>query len=202
MGRMLGEVDLLGLNQFGENPGISPIYGTLIGGGVASVAKVALARMGKPNPNFWGFVVGGLTAGGMYFAGKMTRHAALGAAAGAFLAAGVDWLMGEMLNSGTPTAGVGIPQIQYLNGPMGLPQVEYLNGAGNLGLPGIAPVPPSYGTIPGVYGAGVAGPQFGQSPPVDLLGQGGATQDQVQLLGGPTLSGLASAYGATLLGNH
>lgn len=62
-----------------------------------------------------------------------------------------------------------------------------------MGLPGLAPVPPIYGA------AGMAGVSLSQSPPVDLLGRATNGSQQASLLGSPSLSGLSSAYGATLL---
>ena len=192
MASLLGEVDLLGLDAFGNNPGVDALYGTMIGGGISAIAEKIAVKSGKDG-NFWGFAAGTASAAALYFHWK-TRHAALGALAGAFFASGFDWLLGKLFGS-TPT---GLPTIERLNG-LGLPQVEYLNGG--LGATGIFDVPPSYGTIPGVYGpSGIAGTQFGQAPPIDLLGEQSPQAQQLQLMGGPTVSGLANAYGATLLG--
>lgn len=197
--KMLGSVDLFGLNQFGQNPGISPIYGTLIGGGVAATASFAASKTkfaGKAN--LIGFAAGTAAAGAMY-ANKGTRHAAIGAFAGAFLASGLPMLF-RAISGG----GLGVAQVEYLSG-LGVHNVEYLNGAGGLGIPGIAPLPQVYGNVPGAVGqnGSMAGTQMGApnaSAPVDLLGTPTAQSNQVQLLGGPAISGLSAAYGATLLG--
>lgn len=206
----MARVDLLGLNEFGEAEGLNPIWGTVIGGGVTGLAKVLFHKMGKPNPDFWALAAGGATAAAMYFnlpgkvgLHKQTRHAAIGAAVGAFLAAGIDWVFDNVFAS-KPT---GLPVINQL----GLPQIEYMqpmHGA-SLGAPVINAVPPAYPPgMPGpVYGAnlgGVAGPQLAASaaPPVDLFGPDTAQSTQVSLMGGPPISGLSSAYGATLLGQH
>lgn len=196
--KMLGSVDLFGLNQFGQNPGLSPIYGALIGGGVSSVASFAAGKThmaGKQH--LIGFAAGAAAAGAMYSM-KATRHAAIGALAGAFLASGLP-----MIFKAVTGGGLGLPQVEYLSG-LGVHDISYLNGAG-LGIPGIAPLPQTYGNVPGVNGShgGVAGSQIGapgSSAPIDLLGAATAQSNQVQLLGGPTISGLSAAYGATLLG--
>lgn len=203
MAKMLGQVDLLGLNAFGKNPGMNALYGTLIGGGTAGVTSVMLKRRGASNPDMKGFLAGLVVAGIMY-AMKKTRHAALGAAAGAFLSSGLSWIAGKVLGVGTvaPVAGMGLPQLQALNG-LGVPQINYLNGS--LGIPGIAPVPPTYGAVAttsagGFAGAGHAGVSLSQSPPVDLLGRMTSQSQQANLLGSPSVSGLSAAYGATLFG--
>ena len=199
MAKMLGQVDLLGLNAFGKNPGMNALYGTLIGGGASGITSIMLKRRGASNPDFKGFLVG-VVAAAVLWSMKKTRHSAFGALAGAFFASGLSWIAGKMMGAGaTPTAGMGLPQLQALNG-LGVAQIQQLNG---LGIPGIAPVPPMYGgysSVSGLSGAGHAGVSLSQSPPVDLLGRATAASQQAALLGVPALSGLSSAYGATLLG--
>jgi hypothetical protein len=207
--KLLGNVDLLGLNQFGENPGMNPLYGVLIGGGVAGGTSLLLSR-GAPtstatqNADLIGFLVG-LASGGALYAMKSTRHAAFGALAGAFLASGLKWLEGALFGPSAPAGapvsgrgrGMGLPQINALNGGFGLPQISALNGG--FGLPTATNLPQSQGTIPGVAGPQVSG--FGAArgggarPPVNLLGQQLAA-------GGPNISGLSARYGATLYGQH
>lgn len=203
--KMLGSVDLLGLNAFGQNPGMSPIYGALIGGAATAAGAFVASRTSQQDKKEWIGLGAGLAASAALYASKKTRHAALGSAVGTVLAAGTTMLLKAMDKSeAASTPGVGVAQIQYLNGPMGVPQIQYLNGPG-LGLPSIAPVQQSTGTIPGVAGpgSGIAGPQLmapGASAPVNLLGLRTPQSDQVKLLGGPTISGLSASYGATLLG--
>lgn len=205
MASLMGEVDLLGLDAFGNNPGMDALHGTLIGGGISYVVDKLATKSGKDG-NVWGFGAGLLTAGALYWHWK-TRHAALGALAGAFLASGADWLMGKLFGT---KEGTGLVQPVALNSPFGLVQVQDsppVYGA-NLGLPSISDVPYAYGVAenayaspPGVAPGGVAGPQLGQAPPVDLMGEATAQSQQLQLLGGPAISGLAASYGATLLGS-
>jgi hypothetical protein len=79
-----------------------------------------------------------------------------------------------------------------------------------LGARDVAYVPEAYGTIPGVYGAGgvygtpIAGTQIGEAPPIDLMAPQNlpANSYQVELMGGPQLSGLSAHYGATLFGGE
>lgn len=192
--KLLGKVDLLGLNQFGQNPGMSPLVGVAIGGGASVATQFLASRMASTAAKAETYgLLGGLAATGALYAMKRTRHAALGAAAGTLLAAGIPWLKRKM-----GLAGLGVPQIRYLNG-LGVHQVDYLNG---LGVHTAEPTRTPYGTIPGVHGLSQAGIQMGPDagrPPVDLLGQNAASEG-VRLLGGPQVSGLASQFGATIFG--
>jgi hypothetical protein len=191
--RLLGSVDLLGLNGLGENPGLNPIFGTLIGGGVTSVTSLALrhAASGKAAEyaDAIGFAAGVAASLGMYGM-KGTRHAAFASLAGAVFASGLRALE-KMLSS--PMNGVGIPMIEHL----GIPQITALNG--NFGMHQLGPIQQSWGTIPGV-----AGTTFGlnNAPPVDLLGEQSPLQQQAVLLGGPQTSGMANHYGANLFGGR
>lgn len=195
--KLLGSVDLLGLNSFGENPGMNALWGVGIGGGVSFATSTILSRMGKPaHADLIGFLTG-LGVGGAMYAMKSTRHAALGAFAGAFLTSGLKWLAGVLFAPTTAvpaapsaaapsgTAGVGLPMISNL----GMPSIHALNG---LGMPAISNTVAPQGAIPGVAGPQVAGTGMGM-PPVNLLGQ---------RLGGTQVSGLSARYGATLLGGH
>lgn len=222
---MLGKVDLLGLNDFGQNPGLNPIWGAVIGGGVAGVSSMvaghATAGTTVANNRELIGLGSGLAVAGVMYAMKSTRHAALGAAVGAFLASGLAYLEKTLLGtvqlpattaqaavnvaasgSTTPTVAAGtagafgIANIRALNGNgLGISNIRALNG---LGMSTVQQVPHAAGAIPGV-----AGPQMGRAgggPPVNLMGAMGAAQRQVSLMGGPPMHGIASAYGATLMG--
>lgn len=192
----LGSINLLGLNSLGQNPGMNPIFGTLIGGGVAGTTTVVLRRTSTTNhPEAFGLLAG-LAASGAMYAMKSTRHAAIGAAVGAFLASGIAWLEKTLLGSVTipaaaGTAGMGIPKLRTLNG-LGIPQMRALNG---LGLPAVANVPQPVG----VAGSQLAAPGGG-APPVSLMGQPSAAAAHLLGIGGPPVHGLSTSYGATLLG--
>lgn len=190
--KYLGEVSLLGLNEFGQNPGLKAHFGALIGGGAALATSFAVARTTHSDKRVMYGLLAGLAASGGMYAMKSTRHAALWGALGAAVGAGIAWAMKPK------AAGTGIPSLNYLNG-LGVPEVQYLNG---LGIPEIMNVPQSQGTIPGVHGAGTAfaGSRVGDSNPIDLLGAATPQSAKIALMGGPAVHGLSAHYGATLLG--
>ena len=221
MTKLLGNVDLLGLNEFGENPGMNPLFGVIIGGGVAGVTSLALSRSTNPtgtaaqNADLIGFLAG-LASGGALYAMKSTRHAAWGAFAGAFLTSGLKWLENALFGvapaavvaaatavttgaTPAPLKGFGLPMINPLNGArLGIPSITPLNGGGGFGLPSISATVAPQGAIPGVAGPQVSGSNLGRGgarPPVNLLGHQLAA-------GGPQISGLSSRYGATLYDRH
>lgn len=193
--KLLGEVSLLGLNEFGQNPGLDEKYGILVGGGVAAITSMLVGHTAKAGRKEAFGLLAGLGASGLMYAMKSTRHAALWSAAGAFIGAGIAWLDKVVFSSGG-VAGVGIPSLNYLNG-LGVPTVNYLNG---LGIPEIMDVPQAQGTIPGVAGASFAGSRLGESQPIDLLGAATPQSEKIALMGGPAVHGLSASYGATLLG--
>jgi hypothetical protein len=188
--KYLGEVSLLGLNEFGQNPGLKAGYGALIGGGVALATSLATAQTTHADKRVKYALLAGLAASGGMYAMKSTRHAAIWGALGALAGAGIAWF------TKPKAAGTGIPSVNYLNG-LGIPEVNYLNG---LGIPEIMPVPQSVGTIPGVHGPAFAGSRLGESNPVNLLGAKTPQSEKIALMGGPAVHGLSASYGATLLG--
>src|SRR5262245_14670669 len=166
--KLLGNVDLLGLNSFGENPGLNPLWGVMIGGSVSGLTAAALSR-GTGKAAMHSDLIGllaGIATGGVMWSMKSTRHAAFGAFAGAFFASGLKWLEGVLFGApamhpaaaaaaaAAGTKGIGLPMMQPLNGGLGLPMMQPLNG---LGLPSIAPTIPPQGAIPGVAGPQVSG---------------------------------------------
>lgn len=193
MAKLLGSVDLLGLNSFGEPVGMSPLFGMAIGGGVSGATSMILARTGKAaKADAYGFLAG-LATSGVLYAMKATRHAAFGALAGAFFATGLRWLGGVLFGSASVAGvrgGVGLPMINALNGGLGMPMINALNG---MGMPAISQVPPATGAIPGVAGPQISGGMG--MPPINLLGQRMSA-------GGPQVSGLSARYGATLMSRN
>lgn len=208
--RMLGSVDLLGLNQMGNNPGMNPIWGTLIGGGTAGVTSMIVGHTmtGKAQANRDLIGLGaGLGVSALLYAMKSTRHAAIGSAVGAFLAAGLSYLERTLLGTvqlpaataaaastvaaaaGAGTSGMGIATTRALNG-LGISTTRALNG---LGIATTAQRTPPVGTIPGVAGLRLGNGQ----PPVPLLGPQTPAGAQVRLMGGPAIHGIAGRYGAT-----
>jgi hypothetical protein len=214
--KMLGNVDLLGLNSFGQPVGLNPIWGALIGGGVAGITKMTVAHTmtgtAQTNADLIGLGTG-LAVSGLMYAMKGTRHAALGAALGAFLATGLSYLERVLLGTvqlpaataavasqvaaaatGAPvaagTSGIGIATTRALNG-LGIATTRALNGLGiSTTSQRVAPM----GTIPGVAGPRMTRP--GQSP-LHLLGPQSAASEQVRLMGGPAIHGIAGHWGAT-----
>lgn len=202
MSRALGTIDLLGLKDFG--PGMSPLYGTLIGGGVSAITTLTLRHTGHGRFAELIGVGSGLAISGVMFAMKSTKRAGVGALIGTLFAAGVmlfdRYVLGN-LTAPAPVvaagaqavAGMGIPDVRALNG-LGIPDVRALNG---LGIPMVQNRSTPAGAIPGVAGTQLGSP--GQ-PPVSLLGSGTPQGMHLLGMGGPATHGLSAAYGATLLG--
>jgi hypothetical protein len=212
--KMLGSVDLLGLETFGQGRGLNPIWGALIGGGTSSLTSLALGHMttGKAQQNrqVIGLAAGLAVAGGMY-AMKSTRHAAIGAAVGAFLATGLAWLEKKLFGTvqmpaataaaasnivaqaqgGPGTSGMGISRTRALNGGFGISTTRALNGG--MGISALQQRPIPANTIPGV-----AGPRLSSGgPPINLMGPQTQASRQVSLMGGPAIHSIAGHYGAT-----
>jgi hypothetical protein len=198
--RALGSVDLLGLNSLGQNPGMNPIIGAAIGGGVSFVSTVALRRTSHAGRAEALGLLAGLGAAGAMYAMRSTRHAAIGAAVGAVLSTGLAWLEKTFLGAATVavpgTAGMGIPALRNLNG-LGIPMARNLNG---MGYPMSSNTPVPAGTIPGVAGNQFNGAPGLSAPPVSLLGPMSPQASHLRGIGGPSVHGLAASYGATLLG--
>lgn len=156
---LLGDVNLLGLDEFGQNPGISPITGALIGGGVAAGTAMTLGHIQggtmAADREFYGLAAGLGAAALLWLSGpSRARHASWGAAVGAILAEGLPWLEKKFLGTvqlpaataATATAvaaaaggaapgvaGMGIPRVHALNGGLGMRRQaggQYLNGLG------------------------------------------------------------------------
>jgi len=208
--KMLGSVDLLGLNSFGENPGLNPIFGALIGGGVAGITSIAVGHVSTGvlarNRELVG-LAGGLAVAGAMYSMKSTRHAAVGAAVGAVLASGLAWLEKVILGTVQMPAKTADAATQVAAGTsgMGMAQMRQLGMSqiNQLGMANIGRVPKAYGTIPGVAGlGGVAGLQAVRpgTMPANLLGASTAASRQISLMGGPNIHGISASYGATSVG--
>lgn len=205
MSKALGKVDLLGLNHLGQF-GMSPLWGTAIGGAIGGITTIAARHSGNASVSKYAEGIGlgaGLASAGVMYAMKSTRHAAFGAALGAVFASGLALLEKLLLGAITApaaavvpaaggTAGLAIPQVRAL----GIPMARDLNG---LGVPMISDRTPPVGTIPGVAGNQLAAPGHSM-PPVSLLGAMSPQAAHLRGVGGPSVHGLSSAYGATLLG--
>ncbi len=188
--------NLFGLSDFSS--GLSPIAGVGIGAGATIAGQFAASKIAAvaDKQGMIGTGVGLAATAAMFFS-KKHKHAAMGSLLGTALAAGIPWLKAK-----AGLAGLGIPQINYLNG-LGVHQLQMLNGG--LGAHTLEPTRTPHGTIPGVAGLAQAGIQMGADsgqPPVSLLGPSTAQSRQVSLMGGPAISGLSSAFGATLFGSR
>lgn len=194
--QLLGKVDLLGLNAMGLPAGVHPLLGVLVGGGI-STATSAMSK--SRHAELFGLLAGVAAGGALYAAGPKYRSMGIGAIAGSIAVIGFRWLerilapakTSAAAAATTGTQGIGMATMQALNG-LGIPTMQALNGS--LGLPSMANTPIPAGTIPGVAGIQVSG-QGMSSPPVSLLGQRTGTN-------GPSISGLSTRYGATLLGQR
>lgn len=197
--KYLGEINLLGLSEFG---GLNPLYGTLIGGGAAAITSMMVAKTASAaNRDMFGLIAGLAVAGGMFML-PSTKKASVSAAIGAILVSGLRILDRKMTGSlGIPSVnylnGLSIAQVQALNGPRRQADGTYLNG---LGIPQIQAVSQSAGTIPGVHGPAFAGSRLGDANPVNLLGASTPQSQKITMMGGPPVHGLSASYGATLLG--
>jgi hypothetical protein len=116
----MGEVNLLGLDSFGQNPGMSPITGALIGGGVANLTSLAVGNLsmfqttstpgGTPaaaNRHLYGLLAGLAATGGLWLSGPTrARHAAWGSLVGVILTEGLPMLEKFILGTVTVPAPV------------------------------------------------------------------------------------------------
>lgn len=199
--QLLSSVNLFGLNAAGRNPGMSPLAGVGIGAGASIAGNFLAGKLAalSEHRSKVGFVAGLGASAALYFSKKgKHKHAAIGSLVGTVMAAALPWVGGKL-----GLAGLGIPQINYLNGAgLGVHQIEMLNGG--LGLHTMEPTRTPHGTIPGVSGLAQAGIQISADsgqPPVSLLGPSTTASRQVTSMGGPVISGLSTSYGATLFGS-
>jgi hypothetical protein len=182
-----GNVDFFGLDEFGAPVGMNPMYGALIGTGLATGTAIALRAMTAKggffhkNSELLGLAVGGLAGGAMMFS-PGTRAAGLTAIGGAFLSNGLRQLESWLLPSSAPA--------------LGLPYIE-------MGGPVIEPAQ-TLGVVLPEQTQTMAGAQIsGDGPPIDISLQGALSAsaiEQIQGIEGPDLSGLGTHYGATLFG--
>ena len=196
--RTLKDTNLFGLGMFGIHS-ISPVGGVGIGAGATLAGEFAASKITALSDKQGMVGAGlGLAATAALFFSKKHKDAALGSLLGTALVAGLPWLKAK-----AGLAGLGIPQINFLNG-LGVHQIQMLNQAG-LGAHTLEPTRTPHGTIPGVSGPAMAGIQMGADsgqPPVSLLGPSTPQSRQVSLMGGPAISGLSTSFGATIFGGR
>ena len=178
LGRSYDEVDIFGLDEFGDPTGLGAIYGAMVGTGVGTVTSIAV-RSWWPEKTSYSELIGlgaGLLAGGVMAAFPETRHAGWVAMASAVLnnglrAAEIQFRglsiqscpkdqhpdsSGKCVADTTTTQGhlgtYAIEPVQPMNGPsLGLYQAEALNGPGPGGVTLFGP--PTQQTIAKHYGA-------------------------------------------------
>jgi hypothetical protein len=175
--------DLYGLGDFGAGM-MDDMLGGLVGGGLSSVVAAGARMSGNATAKKYSEGIGaaaGVLAGAVMYFATDRKGAGLTAMVTSAVTAGVRQL--EALVS-QPVSGYGLPSIaptQVLRGGFGIATVEP-TGA----FQGFGDMSPQLVGPPQLVGA-------------NTLGNSPAAQ-QVALNGGPQISGLAGAYGATLFG--
>lgn len=191
----MGSVNFFGLDEFGQPSGLNPVWGALIGTGVANITPAAI-RMASDDPDVirWDEVAGvgaGVVASGAMLAFRGTRAAGWASLFGTLASAGVRALEKALMSdekalivaasymskkpaAKTGTDGVEVSQIPTLNGPV-VNQTPSLLGN--------APTLP-----PQLLGAATNG----------LNGNVGAQQVPM----GVQLNGLGRSFGAVVVGGN
>lgn len=197
----VGQVDLFGLDEFGQNPGVDGLWGAAIGAGLSTGTSIALRALTKnPTVHKWsegiGFLVGGGVSGAMA-AMEKTRYAGWTGLMTAFLSNGlrqVETLLfpddaAQMMAAMQKKLAAAMAKLS----PEDQKVINELKGA----MPELmAPVVEF--AAPVIETAGY----LGSAPPVNLMDNShlGAGAADVQLMGGPEISGLGAHFGATLFG--
>jgi hypothetical protein len=197
----VGQVDLFGLDEFGQNPGADAIWGAAVGVGLSTGTSIALRALTKsPTIHRWsegiGFLVGGGVSGAMA-AMEKTRYAGWVGLMTSFLSNGLRQV--ETILFPNDTAELLALTKRKLDVAYGKlsdadkKTVDELKGA----MPQLmAPVVEF--AAPVIETAGY----LSSAPPVNLMDNShlGAGAENVQLMGGPEISGLGAHFGATLFG--
>lgn len=152
------DVDIFGLDEFGEATGLPAIYGAMIGSGAGTVAAIGVRSI-KPEWAGYSELIGlgvGVAAGGAmaFWPGGHLRHAGWVAMAAAVLNNGLrsaEAYFKGLMGTGLRGAMVeNVPRAAGLQGAgLGLIQAEPLSGPGRqamlLGAPMRNPLSSSYG---------------------------------------------------------
>jgi hypothetical protein len=192
----IGSVDMFGLDEFGNPVGLPPIYGALIGGGVATGTAIAVRAFSKEGDAAYkwsegiGFAAGAAGAGVLM--ALKSVNAGWVALATAFLTNGLRQV--ELMLQPTAPAAEKLTTGMY--GPV-IERTQVLRGPGvNIQQLG----------IPSIERTGVVSGTDGSEP--QLLGSTApsARENTATLLGVPGLgtnvSGIAGNFGATLWGGN
>ena len=194
----LGEIDLFGLDEFGSPEGLAPLYGALIGSGLQAAVAVGVRQATKKGLKAadwakWsegiGVIAASIAGGAMYFF-PQTKGAGVAALAGA---------LGGVIRQG---------EALLLTSEAEQKAIEEMLATVRGLMPAAAPVKEG-----GAWGGvqfepanlrGVQAEQLNGAQPEMISGLGNLASNpgaqQVALLNGPAISGLASHYGATLFG--
>jgi len=153
LGRGYDDVDIFGLNEYGEPGGLSAIYGALVGVGVGTLGSIAANSFGgtslAPHRELVGLGAG-VVAGGIMAVFPSTRHAGWVAMAAAAVGNGLRAV--EHYFGSTTVAGYGMPSMQSyprMSAGLGIVQANQMNGMGSPKLMG----PPAISPIAGRWGA-------------------------------------------------
>jgi len=188
----VANVDMFGLDEYGQPHGLGALWGAAIGGGVATAASIATRALWKSPAGFkWSEGVGfaaGAIAGGVMMAFPNSRHAGLTAIVTSFVTSGLRQI--EMLLM-PRAAGLGMVSIDKV--PNGF--FSNLPGQAGLGLTVIDPTErvgwPQQGYPQAGFGAVPSGVNLvglGANP-AELVGHAGLSHQQ-----------LANHYGAAITG--
>jgi len=214
----VGEVDMFGLDEFGEPAGGDSMWGAVIGGGVGTGTAIIARAMSQPTSKIHqfseltGLLAGGI-AGGVMMAFPGTRRMGLAAIATAFVTNGMRQLEQSLFTKPavaaipavTPGVTPGVttpaqPSTFGWNGVVIDPTAVIQPGMGN-GF-GIATIEPGYvvpANLPSMMNGGFGAATIEPAYPVPGSihgggGYGGFGGNRPELVGPPTLVG-AGDYG-------
>jgi len=206
----IGQVDLFGLDEFGQNPGADAIWGAAVGVGLSTGTSIALRAMvdKDANPDIYkwsegiGFLVGGGVSGAMA-AMEKTRYAGWVGLMSAFLSNGlrqIETLLFTPKTEAEKAAEKAAADKKAADEAAAkeAARIAALTTTGDWGrLPQFAaPVVEMAGPV--VERLGLSGSR----PPISFAGNShlGAGARDVQIQGGPAIDGLGAHFGATLFG--
>lgn len=184
------DVDMFGLNEFGE---VADVVGAAVGSAAQTLGAIAVRKL-VPSMRKHSEMIGGLVgmaAGGAMMLRATTRQAGKAAMIVAGVSGGLRVLEQLVFADSAPKLeGVEIEKIPTLGGVV-FENMPVLQGNSGLGLTTMQQTPTLSGAMPTLVGANM--PQ--------LVGTSfGERAQQVEMNGGPQISGLSSFYGATLFG--
>jgi hypothetical protein len=213
----MGEVDMFGLDEFGNPAGADSMWGAVIGGGVSTGAAILARSLAKdPTAKLHKYseltgLLAGAVAGGIMMAFPGTRRMGWAAAATALVTSGLRQLEQSLMSKSAGMAGVTIDPTGVIQpgGGFGIHTIEPGYSVPSAGF-GAATIDPAY-PVPGSISGGSAGfgadrPELVGPPTLVGAGDYGMNDNpgvqQTKLLGGPNVSAIGAHFGATLFGSH